>query len=188
MVKTSSDPAPTSGSNPRAAIKLNEREAQAETVGVSNSDSIDQIVRRLKCELEPTLQSAAAQAARREHERTREWLDKYGIPKATRVAQKEAYNVLRSHGVISDSAQRARADLEVGRNQYIPVAKPLSPEEIKELAEMCIAMLDAQGQAIDVTLSEISAEAGGCLLSEDAPRVRELALAMADALNREEQN
>jgi hypothetical protein len=128
------------------------------------------------------------QAARREHERTREWLDKCGIPKATRVAQREAYNVLRSHGVISDSAQRARADLEVGRSQYTSVAKPLSPEESKELAEVCIAMLDTQGQAIDVTLSEISTEAGGFLLPEDAPRVRELAMGMADAMHRKEQS
>jgi hypothetical protein len=184
--KISSDPA--FGSNLRAAINWKGREAQAETVGVSNSDSIDQIVRRLKCELEQALQSAAAQAARLEHERTREWLDKCGIPKATRVAQREAYNVLRSHGVISDPAQRARADVEVGRSQYSPVAKPLSPEEIKELAEMCIAMLDAQGQAIDVTLSEISTEAGSFLLPEDAPRVRELAMEMADAMNQEEQS
>jgi hypothetical protein len=188
VVKTSSDPAPTSGSNQRAAIEPKGREAQAEAVCEPGADSINQIVRRLRCELEPALQTVAAQAARREHERTREWLDKYGIPKATRVAQREAYNVLRNHGVISDSAQRARADLEVGRSQYTTVAKPLSAEGIKELAEICIAMLDTQGQAIDVTLSEISAEAGRCLLPEDAPRVRELAITMADAMSQEEQH
>jgi hypothetical protein len=188
VVKTSSDPAPISRSNPRATIELKGREVQAETVGVSGSDSINQLVRRLRFELEPVLQSAAVQAARHEHERTREWLDKCGIPKATRVAQREAYNVLRSHGVIGDSKQRARGDLEVGRSWYTPVAKPLSPDEIKELAEMCIAMLDAQGQAIDVTLSEISAEAGGWLLPEDAPGVREMAMAMANAMNRDEQS
>jgi hypothetical protein len=115
-------------------------------------------------------------------------LDKCGIPKAARVAQREAYNVLRSHGVINDSAQRTRADLEVERSQYAPVAKSLSPAEIKELAEVCIAMLDTKGQAIDVTLSEISSEVGGFLLPEDSPRVRELAIAMADAMNRKEQN
>lgn len=186
--KISSDPTPTSGNNPRAVIELKGREAQAEAVHVPGANSIDQIVRRLRCELEPVLQSAAAQAARREHERTREWLDKCGIPKATRVAQREAYNVLRSHGMISDSRQRARAELEVGRSQPTPKAVLLSPEEIKELAEICIAMLDTHGQAIDITLSEISAEAGGCLLPEHAPRVRELALAMADAMSRTEQN
>jgi hypothetical protein len=186
--KISSDPAHTSSSNTRAAIEMKGREAQAEAAAISSSGSIEQIVRRLKCEIEPVLQSAAAQAARREHERTREWLDKCGIPKAARVAQREAYNVLRSHGVINDSAQRARADLEVGRNQYTPVAKSFSPEEIKEMAEVCIAMLDTQGQAIDVTLSEISSEAGGFLLPEDAPRVREMAIAMAEAMNRKKQN
>jgi hypothetical protein len=185
VVKIPSDPTPSSGNNSRAVIELKVREAQAEEETTINADSIDQIVRRLRYELEPMLQSAATQAARREHERTREWLDKCGIPKATRVAQREAYNVLRSHGVISDSARRARADLEVGRSQYTPVAKPLSPEESKELAEMCIAMLDTHGQAIDVTLSEISAESGGFLLLEDIPGVRELAMGMADAINQE---
>jgi len=188
VVKISSDPASTSSSNPCAAIELKGREAQAEAAAISSADSINQLVRRLKCELEPTLQSAAAQAARREHERTREWLDKCGIPKATRVAQREAYNVLRSHGVISGFRQRARAELEVGRSQYAPLAKPLSPAESKELAEMCVAMLDTQGQAIEVTLAEISAESGGFLLAEDAPGVRALAIAMAEAMNREELN
>jgi hypothetical protein len=40
---------------------------------------------------------------------------------------------------------------------------------------MCIAMFETQGQAVDITLSEISSEAGGCLLPEDAPKVRALA-------------
>jgi hypothetical protein len=44
--------------------------------------------------------------------------------------------------------------------------------EVEELAQACVAMLEAQGQAIEVTLSEMSTEAGGFLLPEDAPRVR----------------
>jgi hypothetical protein len=186
VVKISSDPIHASGNNPPFAIVLKGREVQPEGLATFGEISVQQIVRQLRCELEPVLQSAAAQAARREHERTREWLDKCGIPKATRVAQREAYNVLRSHGVISDSRQRASAELEVGRSQYAPLAKPLSPAESKELAELCIAMLDTQGQAIDVTLSEISAESGGFLLSEDAPGVRALAVAMAEAMSRKE--
>ena len=50
----------------------------------------------------------------------------------------------------------------------------LSPEEILETAETCVALLETQGKSIDVTLSEISSE-GGWLLPEDAPRVREVA-------------
>ena len=143
--------------------------------------SIVEIVRQLKSELEPTLQQAARQAARQEHERTREWLENRGLPKAARVAQREAYNVLRNHGVIGAANDRARADLEIGRGSHAAEAKPLSDGEIKELAEMCIAMLETHGQSIDTTLSEISSEAGGSLLSEDAPKVRALAESMLRA-------
>jgi hypothetical protein len=154
------------------------REVEAQGVSPTGALSIGEIVRRLKAELEPTLQQAARQAARQEHERTREWLENRGLPKAARVAQREAYNVLRNHGVINAANERARAELEVGRSHGTVEAKLLSEEEIKELAEMCIAMLETHGQAIDTTLAEISAEAGGCLLPEDAPKVRELAESM----------
>jgi hypothetical protein len=92
-----------------------------------------------------------------------------------RVAQREAYNVLRNHGVVGAANERARAELEVGRSHDTAEAKLLSSHEIKELAEMCIAMLETHGQSIDMTLAEISSEAGGCLLPKDAPRVRNLA-------------
>jgi hypothetical protein len=39
-------------------------------------------------------------------------------------------------------------------------------------------MLETHGQAVDVTLSEISSEAGGFILAEDAPRVRAMAESM----------
>ena len=142
--------------------------------------SMDEIIRRLRVELEPTLRTAAIQAASREHERTREWLENRGLPKAARVAQREAFNVLRQYGVIKDSGRRARTELMVGRHdhaQYIP--KTLTPDEINEVAEICVSMFEGHGQAIDVTLAEISAEAGGYLLAEDAPKVRELAKSLA---------
>ncbi|HYG80293.1 MAG TPA: hypothetical protein VD861_07900, partial [Pyrinomonadaceae bacterium] len=154
------------------------REVAAQVTSKADMLPIGEIVQRLKAELEPTLQQAAKQAACQEHERTREWLESKGLPKAARVAQREAYNVLRNHGVISAAAERARADLEVGRNTHAAEAKPLSEGEIKELAEMCIAMLETHGQSIDMTLAEISSEAGGCLLPEDAPGVRALAESM----------
>jgi len=137
---------------------------------------VEEIVSRLRRELEPSLQSAARQAAAREHERTREWLESRGLPKAARVAQREAYDVLRKYGVISESARNARAHAGVGRSDYArPEPHPLSPDEVNELAEACVAMLEAKGQAIELTLSEMSAEAGGFLLPQDAPRVRERA-------------
>jgi hypothetical protein len=137
---------------------------------------VEEIVSRLRHELEPSLRSAARRAAAEEHERTREWLENRGLPKAARVAQHEAYNVLRKYGVISESPRSPRAQSEVGRNSYAPPEPhPLSAEEVSELAQACVAMLETQGQSIEVTLSEMSSEAGGFLLPEDAGRVREKA-------------
>lgn len=147
----------------------------------SGAVPVDEIVMRLQRLLEPTLTIVAVQTARLEHERTREWLDRHGIPKATRVAQREAYNVLRSHGLVNADARCARAQSEVEHpsDSYIPPdARPLSGQEITETAETCVALLEAQGKAIEVTLSEISSTSGGWLLPEDAPRVREAAQAL----------
>jgi len=58
---------------------------------------------------------------------------------------------------------------------------PLAQNEVAELAEACVAMLETRGQAIDRTLSEMSAESGGFLLPEDAPRVREMANSLLSA-------
>ena len=150
---------------------------------------VEEIVSRLSRELEPSLQAAARQAAAREHERTREWLESRGLPKAARVAQREAFNVLRQHGVVSAANKHACAASGVGRQgQDPPAAKPLTPDEVREVAESCVAMLEARGQAIDVTLAEISSEAGGFLLPADAPRVRELAERIAQGGGSEESN
>jgi hypothetical protein len=133
---------------------------------------VEEIVSRLKSELEPSLQSAARQAAAREHERTREWLESRGLPKAARVAQRETYNVLRRYGVVTEATRSPHA--EVGRGGYTqPGPQPLAEDEVAELAQACVSMLEAKGQAVEVTLSEMSAEAGGFLLPEDAPRLRQ---------------
>jgi hypothetical protein len=169
--KASAQPPPSSGAERRTFDPL----------------PVDEIVSRLKRELEPGLLTAARQAAAREHERTREWLESRGLPKAARVAQREAYNVLRQHGVVGAADERARAELGVGRQgQNTPAAKALTPGEVREVAESCVAMLEAHGQAIDVTLAEISSEAGGFLLPADAPKVRELAEAIARGGGRKE--
>ena len=107
--------------------------AQAEQVPVTATEidrspvqghplaSVDEIIRRLRVELEPTLRTAAVQAASHEHERTREWLENRGLPKAARVAQREAFNVLRQYGVIKDSGRRARTELMVGQHVSCPI-------------------------------------------------------------------
>jgi hypothetical protein len=169
--KTLPEPAPTPSKAPPSNIEHNAASPRPPDV-----ISLEDVVTRLRAELEPAMHMAARQAAAREHERTREWLENRGLPKAARVAQHEAYNVLRKYGVISEHARNARTHADVGRNDYTPPEPhPLAQNEVTELAEACVAMLETKGQSIDLTLSEMSAEAGGFLLPEDAPRVREMA-------------
>jgi hypothetical protein len=151
------------------------------------SFTLENVVTRLRIELEPAMREAARQAASREHERTREWLENRGLPKVARVAQREAYDVLRKYGVIGESSRSSRAHGDVGRNDYTPPAPQLlTQDEVAELAEACVAMLEARGQSIDLTLSEMSTEAGGFLLPEDAARVREMASSLlSDGAGRE---
>jgi hypothetical protein len=177
--KTSPEPPTEQISNEVLSTRPERREVAPPEIRQAPVLNISEIVRQLKFELEPSLQEAARSAARAEHERTREWLENRGLPKAARVAQREAYNVLRNHGAISAANERARVVLEVCQGHDALEPKPLSSQEIHELAEMCVAMLDTQGQSIDATLAEISTEAGGCLLPEDAPKVRDLAERMA---------
>jgi hypothetical protein len=144
--------------------------------------SLVDVVRRLKAELETAMHTAARQAAAREHERTREWLENRGLPKAARVAQHEAYNVLRKYGLINESSRAPRSQLDVGRNNYVPPdPQLLTNGEMTELAQACVAMLESKGKSIELTLSEMSVEAGGFLLPDDAGRVRERANSLISA-------
>jgi hypothetical protein len=137
---------------------------------------LEEIVSRLRRELEPQMLCVARQTAVREHERTREWLESKGLPKAARVAQRETYNVLRQQGFVRAAGEGARAGLDLGRQvQEATEAKALTAEEVRELAAACVTMFEAHGQAIETTLAGLSAEAGGCLMPADIPKVRELA-------------
>jgi hypothetical protein len=151
--------------------------------------SLNEIVLRLKAELEPAMQTAARNAAAHEHERTREWLENRGLPKAARVAQHEAYSVLRKYGVISESSRTSRTHADVGRSDYVP-SEPhaLTHDEIADLAGGCVALLETRGQSIELTLSEMSTEAGGFLLPEDACRVRDVVNALLSGSNGREGN
>lgn len=150
--------------------------------GTTDLGSSDELTEALLGRLEPAVRAAAARAAAHEHERTREWLETRGLPKAARVAQREAFNVLRQHGLISAAAgTRGGGTATVGRGGSAEPVKPraLSPAEVRELAETCVAMLEVHAKPIDVTLADLSAEDGGVLLAEDVPKVRELALTLA---------
>jgi hypothetical protein len=154
--------------------------AEVHTANVIDSATV---IERIVREVVPQVKAAAA----REHERTREWFINHAMPKAIRVAQASAYDVLRAHGVINGSRSRSSStgrncpdDRQVGK--HIPTEitpRLLSDEEITELAQGCVALLVTQGQTIDRSLSEMSVEAGGFLLQEDAPKVRARAEALA---------
>ena len=179
-VNASSNSTPNPASNQQGSETRKGREAKSLATNIPGVVSIDEIVSRLRGELEPCVRTAAVQAAAREHERTREWLDEQGIPKATRVAQHEAYKVLKNHGLINDAAARRRAEMEVGlsHGSYMPKVHLLSADEVTEAAGMCVALLETQGKPIDTMLAELSAESGGWVLAEDAPKVRAAAEAL----------
>jgi hypothetical protein len=149
--------------------------------------AVEEIVERLRSKLEPCVKEAAARSAAqsvsREMERTREWFETKALPKAVRVAQRETYDLLRKHAAVDGRRERGSAALEVGRGAEghgaAAAARPLTPEEVRETAEVCIALLETQGRSIEATLSELSSEAGGWLLPEDARRVREAARRLA---------
>jgi hypothetical protein len=168
VIKTVYNPHPSVFSHAPQTTVTNEGASSQAPLGVEVP--VEEIVSRLKSELEPLLQSAARRAAAQEHERTRDWLESRGLPKAARVAQREAYNVLRKYGVIKEAAHPSHAD--VGRGHALQNHPQLSEGEVEELAQACMAMLEVQGQSVEVTLSEMSIAAGGFLLPDDAPRVR----------------
>ena len=180
--KTSPIPPTRPTASCRLKVEPDERLSIAAHSSLPSPVGLDEVISRLKAELEPTLRLAARQAAASEHERTRDWLENRGLPKAARVAQHEAYNVLRKHGLVSDSALSSRAHAEVGRGTYTPPEPhALTSDELADAAGACVAMLETKGQAIELTLSEMSVEAGGFLLPEDAVKVRERVLALLAA-------
>jgi hypothetical protein len=142
---------------------------------VTNVVSLEDAIMRLRAELEPAMQAAARQAAAREHERTREWLESRGLPKAARVAQNETYNVLRKYGVIEAASRLTRSPSEVGRNIYGPpeTPRPITDDEVNDLAGAAVAMLKTQGRPVEETLSEMDSGAGGFLMAGDVERVRD---------------
>ncbi|HEY0169681.1 MAG TPA: hypothetical protein VGB98_01420 [Pyrinomonadaceae bacterium] len=149
---------------------------------LANVVTLEDVVMRLRADIEPAMRAAARQAAAREHERTREWLESRGLPKAARVAQREAYDVLRRYGIIEGGPRPTRSQTEVGRNTCAPPApRPISDDEVTDLAQACLAIFETHGRPVELTLSEMSSGAGGFLLLEDAERVRERANSLLTA-------
>jgi hypothetical protein len=138
------------------------------------------VVEQLRREIGRQVRSVTAQ----EYERTREWFISHALPKAIRVAQRSSYDVLRAHGLINEtgSVRNSCDSRRVGKHTPKEITPRLqSDEEIKELAESCVALLVRQGKSIDQTISEMKVEAGGFLLEEDARKIRARAEIMTDA-------
>src|SRR5262249_7979078 len=84
------------------AVQKNSAPSAPTSQGLAgNHDQMaSEILELLKLELGSSLQVAATRAAAVEHNKTRQWLETAGLPKVARVAQREAYNILRKHGLL----------------------------------------------------------------------------------------
>ena len=152
-------------------------------MGLATAEPVAEVLGRLRTELELCVREAASRAAAQsvshEMERTREWFETKALPKAVRVAQRETYDLLRRQSL---AGGKRSAGLEVGSGPgaCAPTGgRPLTLEGLREAAEVCVALLEAQGRPVEATLSALSSEAGGWLTPEDVPRVRELAATLA---------
>jgi hypothetical protein len=136
----------------------------------ANQINNDELIERLARELVPHVRSVAA----REHERTREWFTTHALPKAIRISQRSAYDVLRAHGVVTEKrGGKKNSGLEVGRHVPAPPrAETLTEDDVTMLAQSCVALFETQGQPVERTLAEMGVAGGGFLLPEDAQRVR----------------
>src|SRR5207237_9979620 len=91
----------------------------------------DELIARLTREIVPQVKAAAAH----EQERIRVWLETRGLPKVARVAQREAYNVLRQYGVIKETRPNSHPNDEFAHNEHTaPEPHALSHDELTELA------------------------------------------------------
>lgn len=152
-------------------------DTQVITLQVPTFDS-EAVIERIVGKVLPRVMSET----KRSQEQTREWFIKDALPKAVRIGQRSAYDILRAHGAINkpiaagNSCRNRSSDREVGKHTKSETAqRRLGDEEIKELAESCVALMATQGQPIHQIISEMSIEAGGFLLPEDASKVRSLA-------------
>lgn len=92
------------------------------------------------------LRSEIATAIERETDDIREWFLNHGLPKATRVAQRETYNLLRAHGVIAKKSNSG----DIGRNTAAEQGREGKGEEGKISAffeETSLAIRQAAAEA-----------------------------------------
>ena len=140
----------------------------------------------LATQLRQQIPQMVSQAQREEAEQTRKWFNDKALPKAIRVAQHEAYQILRQSGQAVEEAARHQAASSVGRQNSTadpanpPVTTAQSTAQITELAEICLTQLELCGQPISATVAAMVGDgsAQSCLHPTDAPRVQAAAEAL----------
>lgn len=166
-------PAPEDGANSSPDV-------DASPAGAATADehagTPQQLVAQLRQMLEPQVRRIAAQTAAheaaREGERTRRWFDAYGLPKVTRVAQREAYKIHKQQAASHTAAERTRLDLAVGRAAPPPQPSARPQISLDETVRMCLTAFGLDGAA-GVEQALVSLCEGGELSLEGAAKARE---------------
>jgi hypothetical protein len=148
-----------SSSHTDAQAPVTKRKAHHSNVAPLTQIDIGQVVGMVKIELKSAFASicddAIASACRNAAAMNREWFEKAAIPKAVRVAQSEAFNVLRSHGVIPKHHQNSA---KVGSNHVASKGDEGVGSEASNIAAFLAEALDAiRRVADDDALSEKNA-------------------------------
>jgi DNA-binding transcriptional regulator YhcF (GntR family) len=149
---------------------------ETETANPKKNADLDRLIARLQTELEKRLATATARATSDAHEHTRQWFEQKALPKAIRIGQKEAYNVLRTYGLLK---RESRSESQVGKSFVASEntnVKQRTHAEIRDLAEACVAMFELQGKAIEQTISEMCASEKTKLSADDAEHIKKVAL------------
>lgn len=94
-------------------------------VAAANSPFVISLVRQIVNEIKPEITAAV----KRETSGTRDWFLNYALPKATRVAQRETYDLLRAYGVVAQKGGRSAdvgkcaAPAETGQGREAEISK-----------------------------------------------------------------
>jgi hypothetical protein len=122
--------------------------------GYSGVDAkvMDTLTRKVADALRPEIDLAV----RRETEDAREWFLKYGLPKATRVAQRETYDLLRAQGVIAKKSDSARVGQAPEPREQGREGKREADRVAGFLSECCAAIRRAEMNAEKAGKRELS--------------------------------
>ncbi|MEP7342594.1 MAG: hypothetical protein ABI977_33005 [Acidobacteriota bacterium] len=132
------------------------------------------LTRQITNDLRPEINAAV----KRETDNTKDWFLKFGLPKATRVAQRETYDLLRSHGVIpkkpSNSGEVGRYNANSGQGKEgkseneriaaflaetsVAIEQVIASRDVSGKAELLTAVTAVDRQLIEIRDRLISGE------------------------------